>query len=402
MNILVLTTVFPRWDGDYFGNYIFHMAAAHAEAGAAVRVIAPHARSARARERIGDVEVRRFRYAVPAALETLAYGGGIFTKFKSSAFAWVLLPFFSASFLVHSLANVRRADVVHAHWTLAGVIGIGLARLFRKPSVLTVYGVEVFTGRARSITRLCARWADHVICISEPTRQGLGAIAGARLAAAASVVPYGVPDNFAGSTASFDVHGQHGIDAGTPIVLSVGRLIERKGIEYLLRAIPSVVDRTLAHFVIVGEGPERHALERLARELGITDAVTFAGAVSGDRLPGYYAACEMFVHPIITDREGDVEGLGIVLLEAMAHGKPVVASGIGGVLDIVTDACGCLVPEKDPQALGGRIVEVLSDRTRSAQMGQAGRSLVAEQFAVQPLAAKVMDIYHRLLKSRAG
>lgn len=395
MKVAVLTTSFPRWAGDYFGNYILSVAAEHVKSGAQVRVVAPHAKGARSREWLEGVEVFRFRYAVPSSMEVLAYGEGIFTKLKSSLTARLQLPVFFLSFLLRSLRAVLWADIVHVHWTLAGVIGVVLARLLRKRSVLTIYGIEVFTGRARTLTKLCVRWADSVICISTATEEKMRELVGPGGGGNSIVIPYGVSEDFlTADGAGFDLRAQHRISEGSCIVLSVGRLIERKGIIHLLRAVPLVIRHAPAHFIIVGEGPERPRLERLAAELGVQDLVTFAGAVPAARLPGYYAQCDLFVHPVVTDASGDVEGLGIVLLEAMARGKPIVASIIGGITDVVADGeTGYLVPEQDEASLAGRLVQLLHDPDLRQRMGLAGRLRVEEQFSVPSLADKVLQAY---------
>ena len=395
MKVAVLTTVFPRWAGDYFGNYIYHVAAVHTQAGAEVRVVAPHTAGASTQERIDGVEVYRFRYALPPSMQVIAYGGGVVTELDRSLRAKLLLPFFCLSFLLRSIGIVRWADVVHAHWTLAGVIGLSLARLFRKHSVLTVYGIEVFTGRFSFLTKLCLRWADHVICISTATEQQMRTRFGQKIPNRSSVIPYGVPQAFLNSVdAQFDVRERHKLPDNALIVLSVGRLIERKGIEYLLRAAPLVLKATSTHFLIAGDGPDRPRLERLTAELGLRDAVTFAGTIPPDDLPSYYAQSDVFVHPVIADPSGDVEGLGIVLLEAMALGKPVIASGIGGITDVVADSeTGYLLPEKDVDGLAEHVATLISDPGLRERMGEAGRRRVEERFSVPALADQVMQVY---------
>ena len=126
MKVAVLTTVFPRWEGDFFGNYIYHHAEAHVESGADVRVVAPHAPGARTREEINRVRVERFRYGLPASTQTIAYGGGVLAQLERGWLAKLLFPVFMLSFFVKSMGVVRWADIVHVHWTLAGFIGLAL------------------------------------------------------------------------------------------------------------------------------------------------------------------------------------------------------------------------------------------------------------------------------------
>ena len=404
MRVAVLTTVYPRWADDFFGNYIHHHAEAHTANGAEVRVVAPHTAGALLREELGGVRVDRFRYGLPASIQTIAYGGGVLTQLDSRLLAKLLLPIFVLSFFVRSIGAVRWAQIVHVHWTLAGLIGISLARLLRRRSVLTVYGIEVFTGRFRFFTRLCLRWADHVICISTATEGKLRQEFGSEVAKASSVIPFGVKEALlAQDEHEIVMREQHGIAPGSMIVLSVGRLIERKGTEYLVRAASSLASRGDVHFVIVGEGPERARLERLTAGLGVRDHVTFAGAVPNAQLAAYYRQCDIFAHPVVTDATGDVEGLGIVILEAMACSKPTVASGIGGITDVVVDdETGLLVPEKDADALAARLSTLLDSRELRERMGLAGKRRAHEHFSASDRAGEVMQVYERLLAQRAS
>ncbi len=397
MKVAVLTSVFPRWKGDFFGNYIYHQAQRHVATGAEVRVVAPHTAGAETREVMDGVRVDRFRYGVPASTQQIAYGGGVLTELEQGLLPKLLLPLFVLGFIVRSIGPVRWADVVHAHWTLAGIIGVTLARLFRKQSVLTVYGVEVFTGRFSFLTKLCISWADHVICISTATEQQMRRRFGDEVAKDSSVIPFGASDEFlAEQSDSLNVRERHGISADDVIVLTVGRLIERKGVEYLFRAVPKLDGNV--HLLVVGDGPDRSRLERIAKQLDVENSVTFVGAASNEDLPAYYASCDIFAHPVVTAASGDVEGLGIVLLEAMAKSKPAVASGIGGITDVVSDGeTGYLVPEKDPDALAERISALANDRELRERMGDAGRRRVEEHFSVAGRADDVMRVYERLV-----
>ncbi len=403
MKVAVLTTVFPRWEGDFFGNYIYHHAEAHTDAGVDVRVVAPHAPGARIREDMGGVRVDRFRYALPASAQKIAYGGGVLTQLDRSLMAKLLFPVFLVSFFFKSMGAVRWADIVHAHWTLAGVIGLSLARLFRKRSVLTVYGIEVFTGRFRYFTKLCLRWADHVVCISSATQQQMEEQVAGDGPVASSVIPFGVPEEFlVQGEHTFNVRGHHGLPEDSIVVLTVGRLIERKGVEYLIRATPRLEDPK-THVIVAGGGADLGRLQGLAHELGVSERITFTDFVPGGSLPAYYAQCDVFAHPVVTDSTGDVEGLGIVILEAMAAGKPSVASGIGGIADVVVDGeTGYLIPEKNEDAIVQRVSALVADRDLRRRMGVAARNRVEERFLAADRAADVMRVFEGLMEKAAS
>src|SRR3989475_780680 len=158
-----------------------------------------------------------------------------------------------------------------------------------------------------------------------------------------------------------------GIPGGESVVLSVGRMVEHKGIENLIEAARSVA---YAKFVLVGGGPELGPMRRLAARLGVADRRTCTGRGPLEDLPSYFAACDVFVLPSVSR----LEAFGIVALEAMASGKPVVVSDIPGVREGITDGKeGLLANPVDPEDLGGKIRILLADDRKRAAMGRAGR-----------------------------
>ena len=168
-----------------------------------------------------------------------------------------------------------------------------------------------------------------------------------------------------------------------PVVLCVSRLVPRKGQDTLIRAWPAVRAAIPdAQLLLVGDGPYRGELHRLAAELGVPGSVTFTGSVPADDLPGYYAASDVFAMPCRTRRGGlDVEGLGIVYLEASSAGLPVICGDSGGAPDAVLDGeTGFVVPGRSVPALAERITGLLADPARAQAMGQRGRAWVEQEW----------------------
>jgi phosphatidylinositol alpha-1,6-mannosyltransferase len=164
-----------------------------------------------------------------------------------------------------------------------------------------------------------------------------------------------------------------------PVVVCVSRLVPRKGQDALVRALPYVRDAVPgAALLLVGDGRDRRRLRRLADASGVAGDVVFAGAVDWTELPAHFAAGDVFAMPCRTRRAGlDVEGLGIVFLEASASGLPVVAGDSGGAPDAVRDGeTGWVVDGRDVRALAGRLATLLTDRALAERMGRAGRSWV--------------------------
>jgi phosphatidyl-myo-inositol dimannoside synthase len=192
------------------------------------------------------------------------------------------------------------------------------------------------------------------------------------------------------------VRREFGIAPERPVVVCVSRMVRRKGQDTLIRAWPSVRARAPGDplLLLVGDGPYKTSLERLAARLGVSDSVLFTGAVAREDLPACYDAGTIFAMPCRTRRAGlDVEGLGIVYLEAAATGLPVITGDSGGAPDAVLDGeTGYVVPGTDVRALADRLIELLSDPAGAAAMGEKGRSWIDREWTWDRVAEKLSVI----------
>ncbi|MEU1886115.1 glycosyltransferase family 4 protein, partial [Micromonospora rifamycinica] len=180
-----------------------------------------------------------------------------------------------------------------------------------------------------------------------------------------------------------------------PVVVCVSRLVPRKGQDMLIRALPAIRRRVPdAALLVVGGGPYRATLEKLARSTGVERDVVFTGSVPWEALPAHYAAGDVYAMPCRTRNRGlDVEGLGIVYLEASATGLPVVAGDSGGAPDAVREGeTGYVVPGRDVALLADRVATLLADRDLARQLGTAGRAWVEKEWRWETQARRLADL----------
>ena len=355
--VLVLASTFPRWEGDSMPPFIRHLGDALAARGFEIHVLAPHTFGAAPEEHLGALHVHRFRYA-PPRLEQLAYGGGILENLRARRVRWLLVAPFLAAQAV-AMLRLRRAcriDLVHAHWILPqGLLSALLARRLAVPLVLSAHGGDVFAstrGLRRRLLGFATRRHDAITVNSHAMCRALEELTGC----VGEVIPMGV------DVARFTAAGRRPrTSTAAPRLLFVGRLAEKKGVEFLLDAMPAILERhPAARLEVVGEGPRRPALEQQALALGIAPAVHFRGACDNSALPQHYAAADVFVAPSIVAADGDTEALGVVLLEAAAAGLPLVTTDVGGIGDIVRDGVtGLVVPQRSGEALAGAVCRLL-------------------------------------------
>ena len=229
--------------------------------------------------------------------------------------------------------------------------------------------------------RQSLRAADLRIANSSDTASKVEALSGLRC----TVLPYGstvvpIPEPEA--------------EKEKPRVLFTGRLIERKGIEYLLQAAPMILAKHDVDFVITGNGDQRDRLVALRDELGLQQAVTFAGFLSKEDLQTEYSLCDVWVNPGIVDSWGDAEGLGVGSIEAYNYCKPVIASAVGGIPDTVIDGeTGYLVPEKNSEKLADAICDLLADPAKAKRFGRNGNRFAERTFSWQNIISRMEDLY---------
>jgi phosphatidylinositol alpha-1,6-mannosyltransferase len=284
----------------------------------------------------------------------------------------------------------RAAELARAHgcdsvWFGAaaplGLLADGLRRRAGVERVVALtHGHEVGWAAlpgARTLLRRIGRGADVVTYLGEYTRSRLDRVLHG-LTSLERLAPGVDVDAYSPQVDGHLVRARHGL-TDRPVIVCVSRLVPRKGQDVLIRALP-LIHRAVpdAALLMVSGGPYRPTQQRLARETGVERDVVFTGSVSWAELPAHYAAGDVFAMPCRTRRRGlDVEGLGIVYLEASATGLPVVAGDSGGAPDTVREGeTGFVVAGRDVPAVAGRITTLLLDRALAARMGAAGRAWV--------------------------
>ncbi|WP_149179376.1 glycosyltransferase family 4 protein [Streptomyces sp. TRM49041] len=276
-----------------------------------------------------------------------------------------------------------------------GLMAPALRRAGATRLVATTHGHEAGWAQlpgARRLLRRIGEGTDTLTYLGEYTRSRIATALTPEAAARMVQLPPGVDEKtFHPGSGGDEVRGRLGL-ADRPVVVCVSRLVPRKGQDTLIRAMPAVLAAVPdAVLLVVGGGPYEKDLHRLARETGVAGAVRFTGAVPWGELPAHYGAGDVFAMPCRTRRGGlDVEGLGIVYLEASATGLPVVAGDSGGAPDAVLDGVtGWVVRGGSPQEAADRIVPLLQDPDLRRRMGERGRQWVEEKWRWDLLAERL-------------
>ena len=330
MKVVVLTTSYPRFAGDAAGRFVADAVRHVRAAGVEVEVVSP-------------ATFRHFG---------VAYGAGIIGNLRAQPARALALPAFLSAFSSAARTAARDADLVHAHWLPSGLVALSTGR----PFILQLWGTDVeLARRARPLARSIVRRARIVICPSTALADEARALGAQEV----RVIPSGV-----------DLPAEVGKEASPAEVLYVGRLSEEKGVLELVAATGGM------RLVVAGDGPLR---ERVPGALGF---------VPHHELSPLYARAAVVACP------SRREGFGVACAEAMAHGRPVVASAVGGLLDLVVDGeTGLLVPPGDADALRAGLARVLDDAQLRRSMGAAARKRAEEKLSWERVTLATLAAY---------
>ena len=396
LGLLFLTQTYPRFEGDTAGPFIRDLARGLVRRGDRVTVLTPHAEGVPAAWEDGGVEVLSFRYA-PESREVLGYGRSLEADERVKGRTLVAAPLYAlaARRAIRRQLRRRSFDLVHAHWIVPnGVVAAAADR--NTPLAIGLHGSDVFLAEKKRV-RAFARWAlsrsrlltgcspelvDRVRALGFPAERS-------------RVIPYGVDvETFSPDPARRGIWRERlGIPETAPLLLGVGRMATKKGFQVLIEILPALLGEFPdLRVVLAGGGDLLDRFREAARPWA--DRIHFPGSVLRDTLPDLYRAADLFTLPAVHDAKGNVDGLPNVILEAMASGLPVVASGISGIPLAVEDGrTGLLVPEGAPAALLAALRRLLADPAAAREMGVRGRHKALTELTWDTVAARYREGY---------
>lgn len=393
IKIGVITSAYPDYEDDPHGIFVHRLMKEIAKKGHEVHVLAPYT-GGETEYTLEGVRVERFHYFYPRKFEKLSGRSGMIDNVKEGFLVKIQVLTFLFFNVIYSILKLRKMDVIHVHWSIPNGLGaFFLKKIYGIPYITTVYGEEIHLSKRYNMIFIL-RWlvnnSSKIITISNATQKFCqqAGLVGDMI----DVVPFGVDTNFFRPLEIYK-------DDNTFQILSVGYLIERKGFEYLIRAMPRVLDEhENASLKIVGSGPLESELKELIYELDLGDEVEIVKNVSDDELLMVYNSADLFVLPSIVDSQGNTEGLGVVLLEAMACGLPVMGANVGGIPDIIRNGeTGILFHEKDCSMIAEKINFAMENKPQMEEIAKNGINAVKMIFSWEKIAKEYLKFYKEVL-----
>jgi glycosyltransferase involved in cell wall biosynthesis len=402
MKVCMITSSYPRFPGDGTAPFVQSIAEHVARQGHEVHVLAPYDPAVRERESgPTPVTVHRFKYVWADALCLVGHARSLERDIRMKRVVYLLTPLYLL-FGCLSLARLNRQhgfDVLHAHWLLPnGFLALLFAKAWGLPLIVSLHGSDVYVAEKSPVFAplggLVLRLSDFVTACSEDLKQRASRLGGSKRDI--RVIPYGAnPALFGAPRDSSTLRASLNLAPDDLVVFGLGRLVYKKGFEYLIRAIPLMVDDfRQVKVVIGGSGPLRPELEQLAAELGVRDQVRLPGRIDWDEVPTYFDLCDVFVAPSIRDQEGNVDGLPNTILEAMASSRPIVASKVAGIPAVIENGKnGFLVEERNPAQLAEAIKRLLASRELRERLGKASRGKIEGELNWDKVAGQFVALY---------
>ena len=405
LRILMLTSVYPRWENDPTPTFVQNLAKDLVKRGHHIRILAPHSKGATRREDRGNISIRRYRYAAPSGVQSLCYEGGILVRLRQKKWrTLLLLPFAICQYFAFKRELSQfRPHIVHAHSIIPQ--GWIAAKAMRKKSdglqlIISSHGNDVFglQGRFENLKTYACERSASIVVNSQATKKAV-----LSLCSSANTDYIPASPNESEETLTVETRRLLEEKQDKQFIFFAGRLIPEKGIDFLLDLFPRILERhPSVKLFICGSGP----LESLVRDriaaFHSKDAAKYLGWIPSERIVPYFSTADLVVVPSQVQATGWKEAQGLVAVEAMAAGVPVVASRLGGLAESIADGeSGFLVEPGNANEWVNTISHVLeASSEQRRRWGDAGKQRYQERFSREATLEKTLALYHRLERSR--
>ncbi len=393
MNICMLTTSFPKYEGDIAGKFVFELAKELSKNNT-ISIVAPMDSNSRKYELMGNIKVHRFSYMLPKRWQKIAYREGIIPNLKNNPIMLLILPLFILFFVMKSIVISRNCDVIHSHWVPSGLIGL-ICRFFNKtPLLITTRGTDInglTAGFLKFITIKILKKTNKITTVSNVLKTILIDLGIDKKKI--RVIPNGVSKELILHEDEKILKTNIGLPLNKSIILYIGRLTPVKGPDYLIEAIKIICRKEKnCLFVFIGKGQLLDTLLIKIKDYHINNYVVFVGEKKQTEIAKWLNVCDIIVIPSLS------EGRPNVALEAMICQKPVVATNVGGISELVINGkTGFLVPEKNPKEMAEKLLILINNKILGESMGRQGKKYLNNmELTWEKCAEKTMAVYSEI------
>lgn len=410
MKVCLLTHAYPRFPNDTTAPFVEMTAETLKKKGVDITVLTPDTPEFTRDSTDHTVNLQTYRYFFPRILQRLGYSNTLINDCHLKRYVYLLAPFLFLSGMFHlfCLHCKQNFDLLHAFWLLPnGFIGAVISKLCKVPLMVALRGSDIFIAKQNPVFCFMACWtlkqATQVTSVTPAFFVDLEAF---RVPAEKiRLIPNGSHPRLFPAPRSSELvalRQKLAIPEDAVIIFALGRIVLKKGFDILIQALPLVKERVPNITVIIGgDGSDLNRLKALVQELGASESFRFPGTIRRSDVPTYFHLCDIFTLPAVFDPKGNVDGCPNVILEAMACGKPVVASNISGIPVVVKDGeTGVLVAEKNVSELAAALITLLTDQRKREQLGRAGQQRILNELTWEQVSEQIKDVYLYCVNSK--
>jgi glycosyltransferase involved in cell wall biosynthesis len=388
--VLVVSTAFPRNEEDVITPWLVKLME-HLEKRCFRFTVFTSSYKGLKQRKFKGFNVYRFRYA-PKKIEFLTHDTGVYERLKQGPIYKILTLLYIFWGLTNAiyLSFSKRFKIVHVHWPMPHIIFAIPFKIFQNSKIISQFhGAEIgMLEKLNKITRtaficLINNFSDHVITNSSFNKSRLVSLG---IKKKIEIIPLSNPH----SSEIRPYKRKEEIN-----ILFVGRLVEVKGVPVLIKAFAKVSEKyPSSKLLIVGDGPQKSELVKLVQELKLDKKIHFKGFLIGQPLLEIYEQAMIFVLPSIITKTGETEGLGVVLIEALSYGIPVIGSKVGGIPDIIIDGkTGLLFEPGDHEDLAKKIILLIENPELRQRLVEEGQKHILENFSWEKIVEKMEKVY---------
>ena len=369
--LLVIATTFPRWENDKEATFVKDLCKEQSK-DFEVHVLVPHYKNLKLREKVDNLYIHRFVYFFPR-YQKLAYGG-ILPNIKKNRLLIFQAPFLFISMLFNTMKIIKKEKIriIHAHWFFPqGLIAAICNKYLKTKSVVTIHagcvtGLSNILVLKRWISDFTVKNTDVIISVSNFGKELLESMVSKKIKEIVKkktkIIPMGVyTKDFKIKINKNQLKKKYKIKQKT-IILFLGRLAEKKGVKYLIKALPLIKNKDYI-LLIGGDGPLKKELQVLIDKHKLKDKVKFLGYITGKEKINFILLSDILAIPSIITKEGDTEGLQVTIMEGTAAGLPIITTNVGGIKDIIkNNQNGILIQEKNPKQIAEKIDYLINNK----------------------------------------
>ncbi|MFC1625809.1 glycosyltransferase [Patescibacteria group bacterium] len=404
MNICVLTHTFPRNKEDSAAAFMQKFADCLVIAGANVTVVTPYDKEFK---RSGDpYKLVTYKYVYPKDLHLLGYSRTMEKDVTLRIRAFLLFPlmFVFGTITLLKVVNKEKIDLINVHWLLPnGLMALIVSKLTGIPYVVTLPGTDIYLARSNKlfgqVARIIANNSSGIVALNQLFLSRIAKLKVDNIPTRVIHYPVNSKEFYPSDSGVNDLRERLGLVNSNIVIMAIGRLVYKKGFEYLIKAMPEITKNfPNVRLVIGGAGDLMGRLTALAAKLKVDKKIIFTGNVKHNEILSFYNLADVVVTPSVIDPKGNVDGDTVVSFESMACGKPLVVTDFLGVSEVIKDRVhGFIVHPKSSKELASAINRLIKSGKLRRKMGRLGRELVNKQLSPRQVGKEYIKFFNQIV-----